>query len=145
MTETTKPLPIPSELAQPFWDALRENELKLQQCQGCSVHIHPPKIICPRCHGRRFEWARVKPTGHVYSYTIVHRAPIPAFKPDVPYAVALVDIEGTEARLLSNLLAPLDQIQVGMPVDLVFDKASDDITLFRFKPAAPAVPSRGEA
>lgn len=144
MTETSRPLPIPSELARPFWYALRDNELKLQQCQRCSLHIHPPKIICPHCHGRRFEWVRVKPSGHVYSYTIVYRAPIPAFKPDVPYAVALVDIEGTEVRLLSNLLAPIDQIQVGMLVDLVFEEANEDITLFRFKPAGYAAINKGE-
>jgi uncharacterized OB-fold protein len=133
---SSKPLPEPSALAQPFWAALRNGQLQLQRCTGCGHFNHPPRITCPKCHGKSLVWTEVAPRGTVYSYTIVHRAPMPCFKADVPYAVALVDIEGTPARLLSNLSGPLDQVRVGMPVDVVFERASDEITLFKFAPAA---------
>ncbi len=131
-----KPLPIPSELAQPFWDALRRNELHLQRCDSCGFFNHPPRICCPQCHGHALTWTKVEPRGTVYSYTIVHRPPVPAFKADVPYAAALVEIVGTNAKLLSNLIAPLDQLRIGMPVEVVFDPVNSNISLFRFRPQA---------
>lgn len=138
-----KPLPVPSELARPFWDALGRGELRLQRCDGCGHFNHPPRIACPACHGRRFTWTQVEPRGTLYSYTIVHRPPVPAFKADVPYAVALVDIAGTNARLLSNLRAPLASLRVGMPVQVAFEPADGEITLFSFKPAAAARTGEG--
>lgn len=95
MTELRKPLPIQSDLARPFWSALRQGELHLQQCARCGHRNHPPKVACPRCHGRDLHWSAVAPFGNVYTSTIVHRAPVPAFRADVRYAVALVDIDGT--------------------------------------------------
>lgn len=136
-----KPLPVPSELARPFWDALKKRELRLQRCDACGFYNHPPRIACPGCHARAFTWAAVKPEGVVYSYTIVHRAPIPAFKADLPYAVALVDIAGTNARLLSNLLPGDEPPRIGMPVELEFEDASEEITLFRFRARAQAKPA----
>jgi uncharacterized OB-fold protein len=129
-----KPLPIPSDLARPFWDALRRKELQLQRCDNCGHYNHPPRISCPRCHGHALTWTPVKPEGTVYSYTIVFRPPVPAFKADVPYAVALVDITGTGVKLLSNLDAVPDSLRVDMPVDVVFDAVTPEMSLFRFKP-----------
>jgi uncharacterized OB-fold protein len=134
-TDTSKPLPEPSDLAAPFWAALRAGELRLQHCDRCGHFNHPPRISCPKCHGHSFSWVPVAARGTVYSYTVVHRAPMSAFKADLPYAVALVDIEGTPVKLLSNLLAPLGAIHIGMPVDVVFEPASDEITLFKFVPS----------
>lgn len=129
-----KPIPIPSDLARPFWVALQGKELHLQRCDACGFFNHPPRISCPRCHGHAFTWTQVTPEGTVYSYTIVHRPPVPAFKLEVPYAVALVDITGTNVRLLSNLLATKEELRVGLQVEIVFDDVNHDITLFRFKP-----------
>ncbi|GAA5231835.1 hypothetical protein FOZ76_14795 [Verticiella sediminum] len=140
-----KPLPVPSELARPFWQALKHHELRLQQCTACHFYNHPPRIACPRCHGHGFAWTRVRPQGSVYSYTVVHRPPVPAFKEDVPYAVALVDVADTNVRLLSNLLAPLGDLRIGMPVEIVFDDVTPDISLFRFRPCDAAAPSASTA
>lgn len=133
-----KPLPHPTPLSRPFWEALKRNEFRLQTCTKCGTVLHPPKIACVKCHSRELEWRIVPTRGTVYTYTIVHRPPVPAFKTEVPYAVALVDIEGTGARVLSNLIAPLDQIHVGMPVEVVFDHVTPELSLFRFKPAGGA-------
>lgn len=138
IADAGKPLPEPSELALPFWAGLRSGELRLQRCDGCGHFNHPPRISCPKCHGLSFTWTRVAPRGTVYSYTVVHRAPMPAFKADLPYAVALVDIEGTPVKLLSNLLAPVGEVRIGMPVDLVFESVNESMTLFKFVPRQPA-------
>ncbi|GAA4326939.1 OB-fold domain-containing protein [Pigmentiphaga soli] len=128
-----KPLPTPSAMARPFWDALRNGELRLQHCPACGHFNHPPRLLCSKCHNRDLKWDKVEPSGTVYSYTIVHRPPFPVFKEDVPYAVGLVDIDGTDVRMLGSLLAPLDAISVGMRVKVIFDDVTDDFTLFRFQ------------
>lgn len=134
-----KPLPTPTALATPFWEALRQGELRLQHCPKCGHFNHPPKLLCSHCHNRELVWDKVGHTGTVYSYTIVHRPPFPAFKADVPYAVGLVDIEGTDVRLLSSLLVPLDQLAVGLPVEVAFNDVTDDFTLFQFRLADAGV------
>jgi uncharacterized OB-fold protein len=130
-----KPIPVPTAVSAPFWDALRRHEFVLQQCSNCRAFNHPPKITCPKCHSLDLKWAPVATTGTVYSFTIVHRAPTPAFKNDVPYAVGLVDIDGTGVRLLSSLEVPPEEIRVGLPVQLSFDDVAEDFTLFRFRKA----------
>lgn len=138
VTDLAKPLPQPSLLALPFWKALQFGQLQLQHCEACGFFNHPPRLRCPKCHGKALRWTAVAPRGTVYSYTIVYRAPMPVFKADLPYAVALVDIEGTSVKLLSNLLIDVAQVHVGMPVEMVFEPASVEITLFKFKPATKA-------
>lgn len=128
-----KPLPVPTALAQPFWDGLRDNQLQLQCCSDCQRYNHPPKIICPACHSRKLEWREVAPRGKVYSYTVVYRAPVPAFKEDLPYSVALVDIEETGVRLLARLNTPVEEIEVGMAVEVTFDAVTPDFSLFGFR------------
>lgn len=128
-----KPIPVPSSVSAPFWQALRRREFVLQRCRDCGAYNHPPKITCPRCHSQKLEWVQVSPTGTVYSYTIVHRPPLPAFKNDVPYAVGLVDIDGTDVRLLSSLVMPPEEVKVGLRVQVMFDDVAPDFTLFRFE------------
>jgi uncharacterized OB-fold protein len=54
---------------------------------------------------------------------------------DVPYIVALIDLaEGT--RMASNLVecAPEDVV-AEMPVEVIFDDVTDEVTLAKFKPS----------
>ena len=39
------PLPQPDESAEPFWDGVREGELRLQRCASCGGFGHPPRAI----------------------------------------------------------------------------------------------------
>lgn len=134
MTAPAKPLPTPTVLSRPFWDALRRRELHLQHCPRCDTYQHPPKPFCPRCHNRALAWQAVPAAGTVYSYTIVHRPPSPAFKADAPYVVALVDIDGTGIRLMGNVAVNPSTMKVGMPVRMTFDDVTDELTVFAFQP-----------
>jgi uncharacterized OB-fold protein len=56
---------------------------------------------------------------------------------DVPYIIALVDLEGVpDVRLLTNVVdCALDDVRVGMPVKVIFEDASQEMSLFKFAPA----------
>lgn len=133
-----KPLPAPDADSAAFWAGLREGRLLLQHCLACAhVQVYQ-QGICRRCGSERLEHRPASGRGRVYSYSVVHRAPGPAFKADTPYAVLLVELaEGP--RMISSLADGDPQaVAIGMDVELVCDRVSDTVTLPRFRPVGAA-------
>jgi uncharacterized OB-fold protein len=94
----------------------------------------PPSLLCGRCLSAVADWARLSGHGAVYSWVIVHQSQHPAFNPDAPYNVIIVELaEGP--RLHGTLVdcAP-EAIRIGLPVEAVFDRVSDDTALVRWRP-----------
>lgn len=128
------PLPRPTALSSPHWDGARAGRLRVQKCLDCGVHVFIPQPCCTSCMGSRLEWVDSSGRGTLYSYTIVHRPQQPAF--EVPYAVAIVQLE-EGWHMLSNLIdVELEKIEVGMPLEVVFHEMQDGITLPLFRPRA---------
>ncbi len=133
MSDYTKPLPKPTPISRPFWDAAKRHELMLQRCGACSKFIYYPRPRCPHCFSDRLEWARCSGQGKVYSYTVVRRPSSRAFA-DGPYVLAIVELnEGP--RMTTNIVASPEQIRVDMPVKAFFDDVTPEYTLVKFKPA----------
>ena len=130
-----KPLPRPTEDSAPFWDAAFRGELRMQRCGDCGLVRFPPALLCARCLSESAEWVALSGKGTIYSWVVVHQSQHPAFNPDAPYNVVIVQLaEGP--RLHGNLVGtPHDQIHIGMPVEVVFDKVSDDTALVRWRKA----------
>ena len=119
---------------RPFWDALKNHELRLQKCDDCAAWRYVPGEICPRCASERSTWARVSGRGRVYTYTVIHRGPTPAFQADTPYVIAHVELE-EGPRVISNLIGCENTaVHIGMPVAVVYEDVSSEWTLFKFKP-----------
>lgn len=129
-----RPLPIPDAATAPYWSAAHEGRLELPCCLDCRRRHFYPRTLCPHCGSARLEWAACSGRGVVYSYTVVHRAPSPAFAAEVPYVVAVVELE-EGPRLMTNIVdcAP-DAVRVGMSVRVAFRRMSDSITLPVFEP-----------
>jgi uncharacterized OB-fold protein len=134
MTDYKKPIPAITPDMKPFFDAARRRELAVQRCTQCGVHRFPAREICSHCLSRTAEWVVVSGDGEVFSYNIMHQIYHPGFASEVPYAVVVVKLkEG--AKMNSNLVGvrPTD-IQIGMPVRVVFEDISDEVTLPKFVP-----------
>lgn len=129
-----RPEPVPDRLTQPFWDHARSGRLAFQRCAACGSFQHPPGPVCRRCYGRDLEFQPVSGRGTVYTYTITHHRVVPGFD-DVPYAVALIEMEEQEGlRMLANLPGtPTDQVRVGLPVEVFFE-ARGEQRLPQFRP-----------
>jgi uncharacterized OB-fold protein len=119
----------------PFWEALKRHELSLQKCEDCGTLRYIPAELCPRCQSEHSAWTPVSGKGQVYTYTVIHRGPTPAYQADAPYVIAHVELD-EGPRLISNLVgcAP-GEVRIGMPVEVVYEDVSEDWTLFRFAPA----------
>jgi uncharacterized OB-fold protein len=137
VTAYTKPLPHPSGLTQPFWDAVKRHELSIQQCKDCGRFAHPPKVACPNCLSTNYQWTPVSGRGTIYSFNVTHRPPVAAFAEDVPYVIGLVELDDAPGvRVLSNVvqIAPQD-VRVGMRVKVIYEDATEEMSLFKFVPA----------
>ena len=132
--EYKKPLPIPSQLSEPFWAACKNHELKIQRCQSCGAFRFPPAILCPECLSREVEWQKVSGRGKIFSFVVYRRLYHPAFKADLPYTVAVIELE-EGARLLSNIvdISP-EKVRCDMPVEVIFQDVTPEVTLPKFRP-----------
>lgn len=137
-TVYTKFLPagIPS-WQQPFWDSLRAHRARVQRCSVCGTYRYHPKELCPRCQSRSAEWAPISGKGAVYTYTVIRRAPTPAYEADLPYAIVHVTME--EGFRMAATIRGLDPeaVRIGLPVRLAYEDVTFDWTLFVFEPASP--------
>src|SRR5438067_4360114 len=94
----------------------------------------PPTEIYT-CGSIKATWTPIAGTGEVYTYTVVHRAPTPAYQADAPYVIAHVTVD-EGPRMISHVIGcePTD-VHIGMPVKLVYDDVAPDLTLYKFTPA----------
>jgi uncharacterized OB-fold protein len=129
--ETKRPLPHPSELTQPFWDATREHKLVMQRCTNCGTWTWLPQPVCRKCLTPTLEWTPTSGRGTVYTYVIMHRSTLPSFT--APYVIAVVELEeGT--RFFTNIVGcdPKD-VKIGMPVEVRFNDQGE-VSLPEFAP-----------
>ena len=127
------PLPRPDKDSEAYWDAARRHELVLQQCLECNRFRFYPRSVCPNCLSEKFEWRRVRGRGVIYSFTIVHRPPTPAFRDQVPYVLALIELE-EGVRMMSNVVeCEPTSVRIGMTVEVTFHDITSEMTLPKFK------------
>ena len=137
-----RPVPAPNSETQFFWDAAKRGELAILRCEDCRTFIHPPKHRCRGCLSENLAPYVVSGRGRVYTLTRTHYVYHPAFREQAPYVVALVELEeDPSVRLVSNIVeCALEEAAIGMAVEVVFERVTDDITLPQFRPRLP----RGE-
>jgi uncharacterized OB-fold protein len=128
----SRPVPVPTELSRPFWDAARRGELVVPHCPTCGLRFFVPEPACPGCMARGWRYAPSVGRGTVYSVTVVHRAPGPGF--DTPFALAVIDLDDG-----ATLLAHVDAgeptgVVVGLRVRVDFRALTDEIRLPYFVP-----------
>ena len=130
-----RPVPYPDPLTQPYWEYAKAEKLALPRCAACGRFHFYPRPACPHCGSERLGWEEASGRGTVYSYSVVHRAPGPAFAGDVPYVVAIVATD-EGPHLLSRIVGiPTDRVRVGLPVRVRFERAGEEMNLPIFAPA----------
>jgi len=118
-----------------YWEYCRKHELRMQQCKNCGFIRFPASILCPSCHSMDAEWVKMSGKGKVYSYIVFRQAYDPSYKDDIPYIVAIVQLD-EGPRMESNLIGiDPEKVKIDMPVELFFDDVTDDVSLPKFKPA----------
>lgn len=127
-------LPTIYEEEKPYWDGLREHEIRLQVCDKDGRAWYPIGPVCPRCLSDQYTWTAMSGHGLVTTYVIFHKAWAPWLEKRVPYAVVQVELD-EGPRLTTNLLGlPAEEVRIGLEVQACYEQISDDIVLLQFQP-----------
>ncbi len=131
-----KPLPRIDEESKGFWEACQRHQLYVQQCRSCGALRYYPRALCPACLSSDTQWVLSSGRGTVYTYTVTYQNQAPGFRDELPYVLAYVELE-EGVRVLTNIVGcAVEDVRIGMPVEVTFDDVSSAITLPKFKPAA---------
>lgn len=132
--DVKKPMPKPKKWSQPFWDAAKKHKLVLKKCKDCGHIDHPPYLYCTNCMSDNSEWVEASGKGKLYAYAInEYMVPFP-FWDDMPYVVAMIDLD-EGVRMISNVIeCEQDKLKNGMELEVVFDDVSEGFTLPKWKP-----------
>lgn len=149
---THRPVPTPDRDSRPWWEALARHELALQRCDACAAWRWPARAICGRCASFDATWTPVTGRATVASWIVNHHTFSAAF--ESPYAVVTVRLdEQPDLLLVGSWSAPIDDLAIGAPVEVVFDdvvpgaadggSGTEDeghgaVTLLSWRPAATA-------
>lgn len=129
-----KIFPRPTPETAPYWEGCREHELRMQRCGSCGQYQFYPRIICSSCMSDDLHWATVSGAGEVLSFTIVRRAVAEAYNPEVPYVVALIQLQEGPTMMSNVVECDPERVVVGMPVSVLFEDWSDEISMPKFRP-----------
>ena len=135
MPEWNKPLPTIAGETKPFWDSCRQGKLLLQRCDQCNEYQFYPRGICANCWSNDIKWVQSSGRGTVWTFTVTHQNRTPGFDTG-PYVLALVELE-EGVKMFTNILEcePGD-VKIGMPVEVTFVQANDQVTIPYFKPVS---------
>ena len=139
-----------------------KHDFRLQRCAACKLFRYPPTTACPWCMSPKSDWVPVEAKGEVHSYTEVHHAIQPAFKPFTPYLVLLVELDTQSGkptkeeglRMIGNLVRPdgvlaarsdVEKVGIGTRVRMVFSDVAPGLALPQWtidEAAPPGTPWR---
>ena len=119
-----KPVPAPRGEEKVWFEAAAEGWLALTRCRACSAYW-VTRVVCPSCWSTEVETVRASGRGEIYSFTILHRAGRPGFEEDVPYVVALVELEEGPRVLTRIADVEPDDVRIGQPVRVAFAPYGD--------------------
>ena len=139
-----KPVPVPTDNSRPFWDGLREHEVRIQQCDECQHWTFYPRRHCPQCFSDQLTWKTIAGTGTLYSYTLSRVPTAQEFADEVPQKLAVVQLD--EGPRLNSTLKFLDEadIEIGMRLKPVFEQRQD-MVLLQFTGADTPIPDTAKA
>lgn len=124
------PLPVPTALSKPYWQALSEGRLVFQRC-SCGHAWLPARRHCPACLGSDLQWEQASGKGRLLSWVVYHTAYHEAFASRLPYNVAIVELD-EGPRLITNMIDACDQLRGDAPVQLAVQH-EDGVALARFR------------
>lgn len=130
-----KPLPEPTEVTRPFWDAAREHRLVIQRSAMTGKYVFYPRSVSPFAPGDELVWTEVSGKGKVYSFTVARRATAPQWAADGPYVIAIVELDEGPHMTANILGCPPSDVVIGMSVQACFEDVTPEVTLVQFRPA----------
>ena len=126
---SNKPMPVMTEISAPFWKALKDGSIQLQQCNACHAWTFYPRRHCAHCLAHDLTWKEVSGRGTLYTFTVARIPTLPEFAGPDAQVLAVVELEqGVRINTTLVGLAP-EAIKIGMPVKPVRARVKEDGTV----------------
>jgi hypothetical protein len=134
-----KPLPNIDKDNEAFYEGLKRHKFLLWRCKKCGASYWP-KAYCQHHENEPFaanmEWAESSGRGKIFAFNRHHMAFHPAFKDEIPYVYALIELD--EGPLVSSTLVgnrmPGEVYDIGQAVEVVYeDHPAEGFSLPRFR------------
>lgn len=135
----TKPLGFVHPDVIPFWEGVNKHEFRLCHCKRCGAYYWPFTVCINHADIPDFdemEWVPVSGRGKIFSYLVVHQVHDPDFQAEVPYGVAMVELD--EGPLFPGRIVDCDpyKVKIGTPVEVAYlDVPEAGHTLPFFRPS----------
>ena len=109
--------------------------LRMLTCNDCGKITHPPGPICGYCRSRDVAPKEVSGRGTLYAWTVNLQPFVPGLP---PYCPAMVTLDEQDDVKITTQLVDVnnEEIEVGMPVQVVFVEGSDGVQLPFFRPVS---------
>jgi uncharacterized OB-fold protein len=121
-----------SELTQTFWDAAKEGRLVFQRCTACAKPFFRPEVACPHCLSTDWTWEDSAGRATLSSFSVMHRAPTPAFT--APFVFAAVEVDEGYTMFTNLVGMEAEDARIGMPLKAVFHTLENGQALPYFAP-----------
>jgi uncharacterized OB-fold protein len=73
----------------------------------------------------------------VWTFSIIFRNETPGFAENLPYVVALVELDEGNLKVMTNIInCHPDHVRIGMPVEVVFVTVDEHLILPMFQPTS---------
>ncbi|MBI5210121.1 MAG: Zn-ribbon domain-containing OB-fold protein [Elusimicrobia bacterium] len=110
---------------QRYWREIpRRYRLEAGKCRKCGKVFMPPRLICDACRCTEFDMVRLSDKGKVHTYTVIRIAPS-GFGEQVPFVLALVDLEGGVRLTMQVADCGPEDVKIGSPVKVEFRKINE--------------------
>jgi uncharacterized OB-fold protein len=114
--EWQRAVPDPDATQRPFFEAASRGELRYQRCPDCGHAQFYPRAVCTAC-GTTPEWATASGRGRVHTFTVVRQNFAKPFRDELPYVVAMVELE-EGVRMMTNITdCPAEDVHIGLAVE----------------------------
>jgi uncharacterized OB-fold protein len=132
--EWTRPVPAVDKSSSEFWLRCRQGRLSIQQCPVCGTRQFYPRLICGHC-GAEPELIDVSGDGSVYTFTVVRHNGAPAFRDEVPYVLAMIELTEGPMMMGNVIECPSEDVTIGMQVKVEFVPVSEHVAMPMWRPA----------
>ncbi len=131
--DTKKPTPVTQPWTEEFWEGTKKGKLLIQTCKDCGAKIFYPRKYCPECWSANLEYVEASGKAKVFTYTTTYGMVEPKFMGDLPYTLALVDLEEGIRMMTRIVECKPEDISIGMDVEVTFEEV-EGFALPYFKP-----------
>lgn len=131
------PAPLIDADSTGFWEATRDGRITVCRCTACRSWIPRPMVRCDQC-GEPTAFEDISGMGTIYSYVVIHHPSVPAFAAEVPYTIALVELDegtrlpgmlkdanGFDAKIGQRVRAELTEVPGAEERAIVFRRIQD--------------------